>query len=772
MTRFLILILPLQSPAFAADPEEHAARGEFSQAAVVYLAQAQTAEKKGRKEQVIPALLNAATCMKMTGDISAATLHLETVRKWLGNNPPPDVYLEWLALQGSILALGKRPTMAVPPLREGLGLVGPHGDPSLTIDLSNDLGIALSAGGKHEEAMTYFDEAADLAARHGEPAKLLRARQNHLVAAFQAWFEILGLTRQIEEVGSWPGDSVTNLLTARARLDSSLSSAIVLLSTADCNNSLALHLNLTAAMVAHRSGSVAVANRLFASTLEHARASGNPQLETSALLGIAEQYVDSRRFPEALSLLDEARSIAKPAGEIEIAKLEILTAQSRHALAPADKETGDSIRRAVAAVEIIRSDLARSQQVSDLGRSFREFAGRPYLLLADHLLRRSAATGNGDPKALHAARDAVEAFKTWELNDFYRDDCVNLALSTARNLDRLDDSSVAVIYIIPLDDRTELLVSHDKGLHRFSSPTGSAELHAAARRFRYGLESDYGTFRFLREAELLHRQLIKPALDHLHSLGVRHLVFVPDGALGNIPFGALFDPEKNRYLLEDFSISIAPNLSLLSTLPASNTPRPLLIGGLSEAVGNFPAIPAVDTEIANITPLYADEVILKNQDFTTAAIRWNLLDLPVDVVHFASHGEFLGRAEECFLLTHDGSITLDQLEEMIRPKKFVGIPVGLLCLSACRTAAGDDRAALGLAGASVKSGARSVLATLWYVEDRTTAEIMTGFHRRLRENPPVGKAEALRQAQLDILRADPNTHPSRWAPFVLVGSWQ
>ena len=768
MRLLFLLALLLRGAVLAADPEELAVQGQYAEAAVLFLQQAKEADRMGKPGVAVPALLNAATCMKMSGDVSAAALHLETARKWMGPDAPPGSHLEWLALKGSIQALSKRPATALAPLREALALVDQHGDPALRIDILNDLGIALSAGENHEEAITCFTQAAGLSA-DGE--KRLRARQNCLVAEFQAWSDLSIQFKRAEEVGSWPGEIATRLQAARSRLDAGISASVALLATVAENDPLALRLRLTAAMAADRSGSVALANRLYSSALEIARKSGNTGDENSALLGIAEQYVAARRPADALRLLDEVRGQASALPAPETARLEILTAECRHAIAPGSETTGNAIRRAVAAVEGIRSDLARSQYISDLGRGFREFAGRPYLLLADHLLRGDAIAGD-DPDRLRAARDAVEKFKTWELNDFYRDDCVNLALDSARNLDRLDDPSVAVIYIIPLDGRTELLVGHDTGLRRFTSPVGSAELLATARRFRYHLESDYGTFRFLDEAALLHRNLVEPALAHLRKLRVKHLVFVLDGSLGNVPPGAFFDQKSNRYLLEEFSVSIAPNLSLLAAPAAAAESRPLLACGLSVAVGEFPAIPAVEAEIDGIAGLYPEKVVLKNNDFTTAAVRENLLTIPADVVHIASHGEFLGRAEECFLVTRDGRITLDQLDEMIRPKKFVGIPVGLLCLSACRTAAGDDRAALGLAGAGVKSGARSVLATLWYVEDRTTGEIMTGFHRRLRAHPENGKAEALRQAQLEILRKDPNIHPSFWAPFILVGSWK
>jgi CHAT domain-containing protein len=774
MIRVAIMLLVFCGWALAEDPGVLAERGEFSKAAEGFLEQARKADRKGNPAEAILALMNAASCMKMSGDISAATLHLDTIRRWMGDSPPANAYLEWLALKGSILALGKRPAMAKTTLEEALHLIDAGGgDVSLEVDVLNDLGIAQSASGDHSAAMASFDRAIQRTG--GKGAGALRARQNHLVASFQAWNELELLVLRVREVGSWIGDLDQQLKEARARFDSSLAVAIDELSSHDDEGILTMHLRLTAAMAAQRAGKVGIASGLYDKAVQVARNMDTRELEASALLGLAEQYQDAGRHDDALRLLEATRLIEGDIGPSQQTRLEILTSESRHALAPSSEATGDSIRRAVAAVETIRSDLARSQLVSDLGRGFREFAGRPYILLADHLLSRSGA-GDGSSEDmqndLRAARDAIEGFKTWELNDFYRDDCVNLALKKARNLDRLGDPKVAVVYYIPLDDRTELLVGHDTGLRRFTSPIGGNELFSIARRFRYHLESDYGTYRYFEEAEALHEHLIKPLLPHLRSLGIKHLVFVPDGSLGNIPLGVLFNAETGRYLLEDYSISIAPNLSLLGEAADETDDRPMLAGGLSESVQGFPAIPAVEGELGGVSRIYPNSVMLMNGKFTSEAIKKNLQDLPVDVVHLASHGEFLGRAEGCFLLTHDGRITLDQLEEMIRPKKYVGLPVELLCLSACRTAAGDDRSALGLAGAAVKSGSRSVLATLWYVEDESASDVMTRFHLTLKKHPKIGKAEALRRAQLHFLKQDRNAHPNLWAPFVLIGNWQ
>lgn len=764
------MLMLLGASVLAEDPSVLASQGDFTAAANGFLEQARAAEKKGDLSLATPALMNAAGCMKMSGDISAAGLHADTVRIWLGEEPEIEAYLEWLALKGSILALGKKPSAAVPLLIEALALIDAgNGDDVLEVDVLNDLGIAQSAAGEHAAAMATFERAAEKIARRN--GSTLRARQNHLVAAFQTWKELETLLLRVQEVGSWTGDLSQQTSAARANFDSSMAVALSDLSGYDSNEVLAMHLRITAAMASQRAGRVSRASSLYGEALRIARNGEAREFEASALLGLAEQYQDAGRHKEALELLDATRLIEDQIGPNQQARLEVLTAESRFALLPEAEATGDAIRLAIAAVESIRSDLARSQMVSDLGRGFREFSGRPYLLLADHLLLR-AGSGEGNQEELRAARDAIEGFKTWELNDFYRDDCVNLALEQARNLDELGDPEVAVIYIIPLDSRTELLVGHDSGLRRFTSPVGSAELLSTARKFRYHLESDYGTYRYLTEAEGLYRNLIQPLVGHLRSLGIKHLVFVPDGALGNIPLGALFDPSRERYLLEDYSISIAPNLSLLGEAPDEGEARPLLIGGLSEAVQGYAAIPAVDLELTEVSEIYPNAVLLKNNKFTSEAVKESLLDLPVDIVHLASHGEFLGRVDGCFLLTHDGRITLDELEGMIRPKKYLGLPVELLCLSACRTAAGDDRSALGLAGAAVKSGSRSVLATLWYVDDKAASQVMTRFHRTLRGNPELGKAESLRRSQLHLLEQDRNLHPNLWAPFVLIGNWQ
>jgi CHAT domain-containing protein len=106
----------------------------------------------------------------------------------------------------------------------------------------------------------------------------------------------------------------------------------------------------------------------------------------------------------------------------------------------------------------------------------------------------------------------------------------------------------------------------------------------------------------------------------------------------------------------------------------------------------------------------------------------------------------------------------------LRTRRQQNDPIELMVLSACQTAEGDDRAALGLAGMAIRSGARSTLATLWAVNDESTAALMTQFYQEL-SNADLSKAEALRLAQIKILQNPEFSHPYYWSPFVLIGNW-
>ena len=101
---------------------------------------------------------------------------------------------------------------------------------------------------------------------------------------------------------------------------------------------------------------------------------------------------------------------------------------------------------------------------------------------------------------------------------------------------------------------------------------------------------------------------------------------------------------------------------------------------------------------------------------------------------------------------------------------LLALPLTFLMLSACETAVGDDRAALGLAGVALKAGARSAVASLWAINDEATAILVGDFYDPLK-NPMLTKAKALQQAQVTILSDQRFMHPAVWSPYLLIGNW-
>jgi len=132
------------------------------------------------------------------------------------------------------------------------------------------------------------------------------------------------------------------------------------------------------------------------------------------------------------------------------------------------------------------------------------------------------------------------------------------------------------------------------------------------------------------------------------------------------------------------------------------------------------------------------------------------------VVHIASHAEFSGDPHSSFVLTYDDRIDMEELASLVRAGARHGAPVELLMLSACETAAGDERAALGLAGVAIRAGARSAMGSLWSVSDETTAVLVADFYDAM-DIPGLNKAGALRRERLSGLQGQ--VRPRRkWVP--------
>jgi tetratricopeptide (TPR) repeat protein len=259
-----------------------------------------------------------------------------------------------------------------------------------------------------------------------------------------------------------------------------------------------------------------------------------------------------------------------------------------------------------------------------------------------------------------------------------------------------------------------------------------------------------GTNRRLLE---LYRNLMEPFIADLQT---PHLVIVPHGSLHFLPFHAFYDGTK--YLVDDFAISYAPSASVfkycLDKTPVGGE-SPLLVGVADEHA------PMVAEEIGRLRRLFPGARVLENEAATRHAFversgRSEFLHIATHAVFRQDNPMFSG-----FKLA-DGWFTAFDLFSMT-------CDTNLVTLSGCQSGVSEVTGAddlLGLMRGFLYAGARSLLLSLWNVNDESTAALMTRFYQAWQQGAP--KSIALRSAMLALRDKYPN--PFYWAPFLLVGN--
>lgn len=477
-------------------------------------------------------------------------------------------------------------------------------------------------------------------------------------------------------------------------------------------------------------------------------------------------YENRQRYPEALQLTREAIFIAQDLPELryrwEWQRGRILFAQNHIA------EAIQAYQLALDELQPLRSQLLYGQR--DPSTVFYEQVRPVYFGLADLLLLQAANTVDNTHKAelLQQVRETLEKLKTAELKNFFRDECLVNRRQAAPVIEQLDQHT-AVLYPVILPQRTELLLSLPQhGTQQFVIPVDEARITTTIVEFQKNLQSRI-SFRYLNQARRLYQWLIQPLRATLTQHQIDTLIVIPDAALRMIPFAALFDGKQ--FLVEHYALVVTPGLTLTDAQPLQTENLNILLQGLSQGVQNFPPLPNVPYEIKAIQALFDEKNrrILLDEQFSLADVDHTLQATPYSIVHIASHGQFKRDPRQTFLLTYDSRITMNKLEQLLNLSEIRQTPVELLTLSACETAVGDERAALGLAGVAIKSGARSALASLWLVDDLATATLSSTFYQQLKQQPT--KALALQQAQITLLKQPQFRHPAYWSAFILIGNW-
>ncbi|HAX79012.1 MAG TPA: hypothetical protein DCY88_25110 [Cyanobacteria bacterium UBA11372] len=499
--------------------------------------------------------------------------------------------------------------------------------------------------------------------------------------------------------------------------------------------------------------------QILATGVQQAKQINDKRAEAYALNQLGKLYEQSQQWQDAKTLTQQVLQIAQ---EIDANDIIARAAWQLGRILKQQQDITGAIaayRNAYNNLQSLRSDLVAINP--DVQFNFRDNVEPVYREFASLLLQP-----NANQEDIKQARTVIEALQLAELDNFFRDACLDIQPA---QIDEID-TQAAVFYPIVLSDRLEVILSLPKQpLRHYSTPLGAAQVETFLQKVYSSLYIGYSSQERLRLFQQVYNWLISPAQADLNNSKITTLVFVPDGFFRNLPMAALYDGKA--YLVEKYAIALSSGLQLFPQGLERQKPTALTVG-LTEARLGFSALPGVLVELKQIANELNSKILLDKQ-FTRQTFTQQMNATSFQIVHLATHGQFSSNPEETFLLTWDGKINIQDFDQFFQ-KRRVGIlkPIELLVLSACQTASGDKRAALGLAGLALRSGASSTLASLWSVNDESTANLMSEFYRQLTgSSPSITKAEALRQAQIALLKNPLFDHPYFWASFVLIGNW-
>jgi CHAT domain-containing protein/tetratricopeptide (TPR) repeat protein len=350
-----------------------------------------------------------------------------------------------------------------------------------------------------------------------------------------------------------------------------------------------------------------------------------------------------------------------------------------------------------------------------------------------------------------------------------------------------DDQTAILEYVVTEDQSYLFVIRKSLGVRVHTLNVKGAELAQMAESFREKVAERDLTIK--QPAQRLYDLMFKPAEAQLR--GVRRLRIVPDGALWNVPFQALYQSEHG-YLLERYAVSYAPSLSVLremqrkaNALAANHAQSTLLAMGNPALNGDTEArvrvtrrdeplgpLPDAEKEVNTLGRLYGrgSKVLIGPQALEATmkaeAGRYKVL-------HFATHAILDDRNplySHIVLFRTDDDTQEDGLLEAWEIMKL-DLNAELAVLSACETARGHIAAGEGIIGMSwalFVAGSPAAIVSQWKVDSARSSELMIEFHRNLLQKR-MTKSEALRQAALKVFRG-PYNHPTYWAGFILIGA--
>jgi CHAT domain-containing protein/tetratricopeptide (TPR) repeat protein len=313
----------------------------------------------------------------------------------------------------------------------------------------------------------------------------------------------------------------------------------------------------------------------------------------------------------------------------------------------------------------------------------------------------------------------------------------------------------------------------DSDLQMMELDIRSAELRRLVDLFVAAILADSPVADVQAAGAALYEALLRP-LEPV-TTGVSTLVFVPGGVLERVPWAALYDARAKRYVIEEASVVTAPSATVHTVLSAQDSPtRSALIVGNPKIAGTFvdlPRLSGAEQEARVIATLYRDPLVLLGENATVEAVR--RLAEGRDVLHFSAHAVSSELSDDQSFLVLAPSTAGES--GVLHSRDIVNMNlrgVSLVSLAACGSLRGPVVHVDGMpsiARSFLAAGVKSVIATLWDVDDARAAAPFARIHAEVARGVPA--ARALREAQLGALRSsDPAlAHPRFWGGLVVVG---
>jgi CHAT domain-containing protein/Tfp pilus assembly protein PilF len=345
----------------------------------------------------------------------------------------------------------------------------------------------------------------------------------------------------------------------------------------------------------------------------------------------------------------------------------------------------------------------------------------------------------------------------------------------------LDDGTLLLSYFVG-PERTYVFAVTKESREVFTLPIGANGLKDLVRAFRSEVTTVRVDPKVVEQGKSLYDLLIGPAKDSVNR--AKRILISPDGPLNTLPFAALVSltSPRPRYFIEDKPLHTINSMTVYAKMRESqrNKQQQKTLLAFGDSISNLGALKGARDEVQELARLFGPSAtVMLGRNATEAVAREKSKEY--SILHFAVHG----------LL--DDDVGLNSALVLSKPEMIGGkssetdnglwqaweifeqgeLNADLVMLAACKVGAGENirgEGLIGLTRAFQYAGARSIVVSLWNVDDLITTGLITTFYQELQKG--VSKDVALQRAMQMTRDKKESQHPHYWAEFILTGDWQ